>query len=83
MRGLNLRALRVLAQFLVAGGFTRAIDAWVVNLDPAWQLTVLALTQLTIAFAQAFLEEQGVIPTVFKPAPHSRNKPALHGHDVL
>jgi hypothetical protein len=69
MRNVVLRALRVLAQFVVAGGRTRAIDAWVVDRDPAWQLTVLALTQLVIAFAQAYLEDQGVIPTVFNPTP--------------
>lgn len=69
MRNVALRALRVLAEFVVAGGFTQGIDAWVLDLDPGWQLTVLAVTQLTIAFAQAYLEEQGVIPTIFGPTP--------------
>ena len=54
----STRALRVLAQFLVAGGLVRAVDAWVVDLDRAWQLTVLAATQLAIAYAQAWLEDQ-------------------------
>lgn len=82
MRHLTFRALRVLAQFMVAGGFTRAIDAWVVDLDLAWQLTVLALTQLAVAFAQAYLEEQGVIPSVFMSDPDSRRGPSPNRHDA-
>jgi len=49
---------RVVAQFLVAGGFTRAVDAWIVDLEPRWQLTVLALAQLAIAFGQAYLADE-------------------------
>ncbi len=89
MRRLALRALRVLAQVVVAGGFTRVIDAWVVDLNSAWQLTVLALTQLTVAFAQAYLEEHGAIPAIFRPTlgsqdrPHPRNVQGRWPHSPL
>ena len=72
MRRFTLRVLRILAQFIVAGGFTRAIDAWVGPLDPAWQLTVLAITQIVVATAQAFLEDQGILPPILK-APTSKS----------
>jgi hypothetical protein len=57
MRRFLTRLLRILAQFVVAGGFTQAVDAWVVSLVPAWQLTVLAVSQLTIAASQFYLDE--------------------------
>jgi hypothetical protein len=72
MRRFALRVLRILAQFIVAGGFTRAIDAWVGPLDPGWQLTVLAITQFVVAMAQAFLEDQGILPPILK-APTSKS----------
>jgi hypothetical protein len=34
-------ALSVVAQFVVAGGFTRAIDAWVVDHAPHWHPLLL------------------------------------------
>ena len=42
----------MLAQFLVAGGVVRAVDAWVVGLDRAWQPTAWAARQPAVAFAQ-------------------------------
>jgi hypothetical protein len=62
MRCFIWRVRRALAQVIVAGGCTRVIDAWVVSLEPAWQLAVLAGTLLTIAIAQVFLDDQGAVP---------------------
>lgn len=45
------RTLRVFARFLVAGGLTKAVDAWIVGLDVTWQRTVTAVLQVLIALA--------------------------------
>lgn len=52
------RALEVFARFLVAGGLTKAIDAWIVGLDLAWQLSVAAFTQFVVTLALTYLIDQ-------------------------
>lgn len=52
------RALEVFARFLVAGGLTKAIDAWAVGLNLAWQLSVAACMQFAVALALAYLIDQ-------------------------
>jgi hypothetical protein len=69
MRCLIVRVRRALDQIIVAGGCTRAIDAWVGSLEPIWQFAVVSGTLLTIALAQAFSEEQAAIPGTLPPHP--------------
>jgi hypothetical protein len=58
------RVLRVLIQFVVAGGLTEVVDAWVVELSLAWRVAVLVLVQLAVAVTQTLLEDRGTIPPV-------------------
>jgi putative flippase GtrA len=52
------RALEVFARFFIAGGLTKAIDAWIVSLDLAWQLSVAACLQFVAALALTYLIDQ-------------------------
>jgi hypothetical protein len=52
------RTLRVFARFFVAGGLTKAVDAWIVGLDVAWQLTVMAGMQFLVAIVLHYLIDQ-------------------------
>jgi hypothetical protein len=69
MNDATRRALRTLAQFVVAGGFTEAINAFLVDLDPAQKMAILAVLQLVVSFAQNYLEDIGAIPAALKAPP--------------
>jgi hypothetical protein len=65
-----LRWTFLVAQFVVAGGLIRALDAWLVHLVERWQFTALAATQLAVAFAHAFLERHGTFQLGRRPMPY-------------
>ncbi len=81
MNDASRRALRTLAQFVVAGGFTAMIDAYIVNLGTGEQATVLALSQLVITFAQNYLEDLGAIPSVGKAKASDGAEPVVVGRE--
>ena len=51
MKPNDRRTLDVFARFLVAGGLNKAIDAWIVKLDVAGQLSVTAFVQFVGALS--------------------------------
>jgi hypothetical protein len=60
------RILRVFARFLVAGGLTKAVDAWIIGLDARWQLLVMATMQFFVALALYYLVDQAEAANVHR-----------------
>ncbi len=75
MNDATRRALRTLAQFIVAGGFTQVIDAYVTDLDGVNKLLVLAGVQLVVTFSQNYLEDHTAFPAVLKSHASSGENP--------
>ncbi|MDP9472118.1 MAG: hypothetical protein M3Q71_15860 [Chloroflexota bacterium] len=79
MNDASRRALRTLAQFVVAGGFTAMVDAYIVGLDTGEKATVLAVAQLVVTFAQNYLEDLGSIPAIGKAKASDGAEPVVVG----
>ncbi|RJO63699.1 MAG: hypothetical protein C4523_19665 [Myxococcales bacterium] len=67
MNDAKRRAARTGLQFIVAGGLTAIVNAWIVDLSQAWQVTITGLLTVAVSWAQNELEELGV-PAVLKGA---------------
>ena len=65
MNDAKRRALRTALQFVVAGGLTAVVNAWIIDLSQAWQVTITGLMTVAVSWAQNELEELGA-PALLK-----------------
>jgi hypothetical protein len=63
------RALRTLMQLIAGGGLTALVGMLLDGLSPEAAAFTTVITTFLVTFAQNWLEEHSVIPTVLKPQP--------------
>lgn len=60
------RALRTLLQLLAGGGFAALFSALIDMTDVRYQALLAGFFVVLVAFAQNYLEDEGLIPAVMK-----------------
>jgi hypothetical protein len=62
------RVLRTFLQLLAAGGFTLLFEQIARDVPPSYTPYVLIFATLAVTAAQNWAEQEGIIPTILKPA---------------